>query len=85
MAPVLPVAMIWDFRHVPFPAQLWAKYPAPRNGGRAEKQMPTGFPNRQLRDSWVAGSRRPAILTKMTGPDWISVLKVFRGVALAAR
>ena len=39
--------------------------------------MPTGFPNRQLRDSWVAGSRRPAILTKMTDPDWISVLKVF--------
>ena len=39
--------------------------------------MPTGFPNRQLRDSWVAGSRRPAILTKMTDPAWISVLKVF--------
>src|SRR4051794_19746464 len=40
-------------------------------------RQPKGFPNRQLRDSWVAGSRRPAMLTKMTDADWITVLKVF--------
>jgi len=50
-----------------------------------QKADANGIPESTLRDSWVAGSRRPAILTKMTGPDWISVLKVFRGVALAAR
>ena len=32
---------------------------------------------RQLRDSWAAGSGRPAMLTKMTDADWITVLRVF--------
>jgi transposase len=40
-------------------------------------RRPTGFPNRQLRDSWAAGSGRPAMLTKMTDADWIKVLRVF--------
>jgi transposase len=44
----------------------------------AKSKRPTGFPNRQLRDSWAAGSGRPAMLTKMTDADWITVLKVFK-------
>jgi putative transposase of IS4/5 family DUF4096 len=43
-------------------------------------RRPTGFPNRQLRDSWAAGSGRPAMLTKMTDADWITVLRVFEAV-----
>jgi hypothetical protein len=42
-----------------------------------KSRRPKGFPNRQLRDSWAAGSGRPAMLTKMTDADWTMVLKVF--------
>jgi transposase len=60
-----------------FQSSFGQNTPPPATQKRVKKHTTNGFPNRQLRDSWVAGSRRPAMLTKMSDADWITVLKVF--------
>jgi hypothetical protein len=40
--------------------------------------------NRQLRDSWAAGSGRPAMRTKMTDADWITVFRPARMMSVFA-
>src|SRR5215212_8631651 len=38
------------------------------------------FPNRLISDFWLAGLRRPTMLTRMTDEDWEIVVEVFRAV-----